>query len=144
MRIDQAILDPQLLGAGLGDPETWRAWLSILKATFGLPLSEDEQAFFKVVSGARVAPVAPVSELWAIIGRRSGKSRVAAAVATWTALQDHRLAPGETGHVLCLSASRAQARTIFKYCLGFFSKPPRCWRVRSRASRKKKSGSSRG
>jgi hypothetical protein len=118
MRIDEAILDQNLLGAGLGDPATWEPWLAILKAAFGLPLTASEQAFFKAVSGARVAPKTPVSELW------SGKSRVAAAVATWTALQDHRLAPGETGHVLCLSASRAQARTIFKYCLGFLEAAP--------------------
>jgi hypothetical protein len=124
MQIDQALRDPALLGAGLGDVGTWAPWLAILKAAYGLRLTEDELSFYKSVSGARVAPVAPVSELWPIIGRRSGKSRVAAAVATWTALQNHRLAPGETGHVLCLSASRAQARTIFKYCLGFLEAAP--------------------
>ena len=124
MRIDEAFLDSNLLGAGLDDVSTWKPWLSVLKATYGLRLTEDEQGFFASVSGAREAPTAPVSELWAVIGRRSGKSRVAAAIATWTALQDHRLAPGETGHVLCLSASRAQARTIFRYCLGFLEGAP--------------------
>jgi hypothetical protein len=44
MRIDAAILDQNLLGAGLVVPETWRPWLSILKATFGLALSADEHS----------------------------------------------------------------------------------------------------
>lgn len=124
MRIDQALLDPALLGAGLDDVSTWKPWLSVLKATYGLRLTAAEQTFLTSVSGGREAPAAPVSELWCIIGRRSGKSRVAAAVATWTALQAHRLAAGETGHVLCLSASRGQARTIFRYCLGFLEGAP--------------------
>jgi Terminase large subunit, T4likevirus-type, N-terminal len=125
MQIDQAILDQNLLGAGLGDPASWRGWLSILKAAFGLRLTEGEQAFFASVAGARVAPQAPVSELWCVVGRRSGKSRVAAALAVFVAcFQEHKLAPGETGHVLCLSASRAQARTIFRYCLGYLESAP--------------------
>jgi hypothetical protein len=65
-QIDEAILDANLLGAGFGDPASWRPWLSILKAAYGLPLTEDERVFFAAVSGARVAPQAPVSELWAI------------------------------------------------------------------------------
>jgi hypothetical protein len=74
MRIDEAILDANLLGAGLGDPATWKPWLSILKAAFGLPLTEDEQVFYEAVSGARVAPQTPVSELWAI-GKEPRSSR---------------------------------------------------------------------
>jgi hypothetical protein len=72
MQIDAAFLDGNLLGAGLGDPATWRPRLSILKAAYGLLLSESEQAFFASVSGSRVAPKAPISELWCVIGRRSG------------------------------------------------------------------------
>lgn len=69
MRIDEALEDPNLLGAGLGaeGTGTWLPWLSILKASYGLPLSEDEQVFFASVSGARAAPQTPVSELWANI-----------------------------------------------------------------------------
>jgi hypothetical protein len=55
MRIDAAILDPQLLGAGLGDVATWRPWLAVLKAAFGLPLTEEELSFYKSVSSARGA-----------------------------------------------------------------------------------------
>jgi hypothetical protein len=42
------------------------------------------------------------------------------------ALVDHRtkLAPGETGYVLALSASRAQASVVFRYCVGFLEASP--------------------
>jgi phage terminase large subunit-like protein len=124
-QIDAAFLDPNLLGAGLGDPATWQPWLAILKAAFGLPLSASEQAFFASVSGARAAPQTPVSELWCIIGRRSGKSRVAAALAVFVAcFQEHKLSPGEVGTVLVLSATRSQARTVFRYALGFLEGAP--------------------
>ena len=47
-------------------------------------------------------------------GRRSGKSRVAAALAVYFGvLLDHtgKLAPGEIGYVFVLAASKDQART---------------------------------
>jgi hypothetical protein len=68
-----------------------------------------------------------VRELIAIAGRRSGKSRVAAAVAVFIAASvDHRakLAPGETGYVLVLASFRSQASVLFKYALGFFEASP--------------------
>jgi hypothetical protein len=77
MQIDEALCVSNLLGAGLGDPATWWLWLTILKAAFGLPLSPGELAFFQSISGQRAAPTAPVRE------RRSGKSRVAAALAVY-------------------------------------------------------------
>jgi hypothetical protein len=125
MRIDAALLDGNLLGAGLGDAATYATWLAILRAAHGLPLSRSDKTLFASVSGGRKAPTAPVAELWAIIGRRSGKSRVAAALAVHVAtLVEHRLARGETGTVLVLSATRAQARTVFKYCLGYLEAAP--------------------
>lgn len=96
-----------------------------MKAAYGLPLTQDEQAFFKSVSGAREPPTAPVSELWAYIGRRSGKSRVAAALAVFVAcFQEHRLSPGEVGTVLVLSATRSQSKTVFRYAAGFLEGAP--------------------
>src|SRR5262249_14305182 len=64
-------------------------------------------------------------ELWAIAGRRSGKSRIAAAVAVYLALfQKHKLAPGEKGVALVLAASVDQARTVFGYVRGFLEASP--------------------
>ncbi len=125
--IDAAMADPNLLGAALGDIASWHIWRTVLKATFALPLDEIEAEVFAAVAGGRRAPVGRVSELWAIAGRRSGKSRVAAALAVYAAaFEDHRakLAPGETGHVLVLAPSRLQARTVRDYVEGFFTASP--------------------
>lgn len=52
--------------------------------------------------------------------RRAGKSRMASALAVFLALfQRHRLAKGQTGHVLVLAATADQARGVFTYCTGF-------------------------
>jgi hypothetical protein len=94
--IDRALCDPQLLGAALGDVSTWRTWPAILRAAFALPMDDEDRALFAAVSGGRADPVARVSELWCIAGRRSGKSRMAAAVAAFVGTCiDHRprLAP---------------------------------------------------
>ena len=37
--IEKALRDPLLLGAALGDVETWMTWLAVLKAAFGLTLT---------------------------------------------------------------------------------------------------------
>jgi hypothetical protein len=120
--IDAALRDPNLLGAALGDPASWSTWSACLRAAFGLTLNRQDRRAFDKVAGGRAPPSEKVAELWAICGRRSGKSRIAAAVAVFIALFiDHRgkLVPGEIGFVLALSASRAQAHVIFQYCLAF-------------------------
>jgi phage terminase large subunit-like protein len=61
-----------------------------------------------------------VRELWCVVGRRGGKSRMAAALACYFALfVKHKLAGGEQGMVLVLSATTDQAKTVFNYVLGF-------------------------
>jgi hypothetical protein len=61
-----------------------------------------------------------VRELWCVVGRRAGKSRMAAALAVFLALfQRHELVKGETGHVLVLAATQDQAKTVFGYAVGF-------------------------
>jgi hypothetical protein len=53
MPINEAIFDARLLGAGLQPFETWRTWGAVLKAAFGLPLTEAELATFRSVAGER-------------------------------------------------------------------------------------------
>jgi hypothetical protein len=118
--ISDALRDVDLLGAALGSADTWRTWLAVLSAAFGEQLDDDEVIEIAKVAGGRKPPSERVKELWAIAGRRSGKSRMAAAVAVYIAMfQQHRLAPGERGYVLALSASKAQAELIHSYALSF-------------------------
>ena len=126
--ISAALADANLLGAALSDIESWRTWLAILKAAFAEPLTDDERALFALVAGDRAPPTKRVRELWCgPIGRRSGKSRIAAAVACHVALlTDHRkrLAPGEVGTVAVIAASRDQSATVFNYIRGFLLSSP--------------------
>lgn len=125
--IDRALTDPDLLGAALGPAATWQTWLIVLRAAFGQELTESELIEFAQVAGSRKPPAQRVRELWAVAGRRSGKSRIAAAVLVFIAcFIDHstKLAPGEKGFVLCLSATKDQAALIQGYCLGFLEASP--------------------
>jgi hypothetical protein len=125
--IDRALRDPHLLGAALGDHATWSRWLTVGRAAFGLgvSLSEEERAFFGEIAGGRAPPAARVSEVWAVVGRRSGKTRMAAACACFIgAIEQHKLAPGEVGYVLLLAASRAQATVAFSYVVAFLEASP--------------------
>ena len=123
--IDAALASPKLLGAGLGDIATWRTWLVVLKAAFGRPLDDGELEVFRVVAGDRSPPEHRVRELWCVAGRRSGKSRMAGAVAIFLALfQKYRLSPGERGMCLVIAGSVDQARTVFNYVRGFIEAVP--------------------
>jgi hypothetical protein len=123
--IATALTDPYLLGSALGDPASWQTWITILKAAFGLPLKDDERDIFSTVAGNRNPPSQRVRELWAIVGRRGGKSRMAAALAvTLACFVRHKLARGEQGQVLVLAASQDQARVVFSYAKAFLTESP--------------------
>ena len=124
-QITDAIGDPKLLGAALGPIQSWQNWSVVLKAAFGLSLNAEEAQAFASVAGQRTPPTRRVRELWAIIGRRGGKSRIAAALAVFlAAFTRHKLAHGEVGMVLVLGASRDQAQTVFSYVKGFLDASP--------------------
>jgi hypothetical protein len=119
--IDRALSDPRLLGAALGDDlSSWASWLVVVKAAFGLQLSNGELATFRKIAGDRSPPSKRVRELWCVVGRRGGKSRMAACLAIYFALfVRHRLAAGERGLVLVLASTVDQCGAVFAYVLGF-------------------------
>lgn len=120
--IHEALADKLLLGAALGPLEPWSTWLAVLKGAFGLKLETSERRVFRTIAGGRKPPRGRVRELWCAVSRRAGKSRMAAAVATvLAACEDHtgKLARGEIGYVLVLSASKSQATLVFNYIVGF-------------------------
>lgn len=125
MDIARVICDKRLCAASLGDLATWSLWLVVLKAAFGLPLSADELIAFASVAGQRKPPTQRVRELWAIVGRRGGKSRMAALIAVFIALfVKHRLSPGEKGMVLIVAGSMDQATIVFDYVVGILRATP--------------------
>ena len=125
--IRDALRDPNLLGSGLGDVQSWTTWMAVLAAAFGERLNRHERRAFEAVAGSRQPPARKVQELWAICGRRAGKSRVAAVVAVFIATcVDHsgKLSPGEPGVVLVLAASRSQAGVVLGYVRAFLQSSP--------------------
>jgi hypothetical protein len=126
--IDRVLLDRRLLGAGLLDDsgnDSWATWLAGLRAAFALPLTDADRTIFSAISGGRTPPTRRVRELWCVVGRGGGKSKISAALGVYQGcFVKHKLSPGETGYVLILAMSRAQATVIFNYALAYLQSSP--------------------
>jgi hypothetical protein len=119
-----ALSDPQLLGKVLAG-DTWQAWRVLLTAAMGEPLSDAERAIFKMLTGRDCEPLRRVEELEAVVGRRGGKSRAMATLATYIGgLCEHPLAPGERGVLLCIAPDQRQAAITLDYATAAFEASP--------------------
>lgn len=110
-----------LFGRWFGN-ETWQAWKVFLKALFAIAMTEAERAIFGKYTARTVTPVETLREAWLVVGRRGGKSLIAAFVAVYLAcFRDYSrcLAPGERGTVMLIASDRRQARVIMRYIRGF-------------------------
>ncbi len=126
MTINEAMRDRALFGPWFG-AESWRAWFVFLAVLFGLPIDEADATLYRTHTGRQQPPADPAREGWVIVGRRGGKSRIAALVAVYLAcFRDYRavLAPGEVGTLPIVAADRKQARTILRYVIGFLDAVP--------------------
>lgn len=95
---------------------TWDAWRAFLKAIFALPMSDVDGDVVRRCTGRQALPTVPAREAWMIVGRRGGKSRVAALLAVFLAcFRRYTLAAGERGVVQVIAADRRQARVILRY-----------------------------
>ncbi len=122
----QAIDDPKLFGSLFKNPETWTAWRVFLRAVFGLPMGPAERELFKKFTARVEAPSGPFSEVFALVGRRGGKSFMSAVIACFLALfRDYRpfLSPGEIGYIMVIATDRSQARVILNYIKGILKIP---------------------
>lgn len=122
----ESLADPQILGSVMpGD--SWAGWRVLLIAAMGERLTADERAVFTRLTGRDVEPLERVEELWAVVGRRGGKTRAAAVLAVYmAALVDHRdkLAVGERAVLPFISATTRQARKAFGYASGMMEATP--------------------
>ena len=113
---------PRMVG---GDLASWGPWIAALKALFALPLDETELALYRQHTGRATPPAAPAWEGWWIVGRRGGKSLIAALVAVYlAACRTYRLAAGERGTLMVIAADRRQARVVFRYIVGLLDAVP--------------------
>lgn len=106
---------------------TWAAWEAFLAALCGDAMDDAQLALYRHHTGRTEPPAAPFREGAVICGRRAGKSRILALLATWAAtVPDYssRLAPGERATVAVIASDRRQARGIFRFILGLLESVP--------------------
>jgi hypothetical protein len=123
--IIDAMTDDKLFGGTFGG-ESFAAWRGLLSCFYGLPIDDGTAPVVQGITQRQTEPQEGFRELWVAIGRRGGKSHVAALVATYEAVfRDHRhkLAPGEFATVFLIAADRSQARTLLRYVRGLFENP---------------------
>jgi hypothetical protein len=77
-----ALSDPDLFG-GVFAGESWAAWRVLLIAAMGEALTQAERVVFEMLTGRPTEPGERVDELWAVIGRRGGKTRSVAILAAF-------------------------------------------------------------
>ena len=126
MNIIRAMHDPQLFGPWFKGP-SWAAWRAFLAALFALPMLEHEFEGYQKYTGRSEPPPGPAREAWVVVGRRGGKSLIAAFIGTFLAtFRDYSsvLSPGERAVVMILASDRQQARVVFGYVRAFMHDVP--------------------
>jgi hypothetical protein len=118
----RALADPNLLGSALSG-DSWKSWRTLLIASMGEALTEDERVLFKTMTGREHEPGQRVNELVAVVGRRGGKSRAMSVLVAYVAgLCDHTdvLVRGETGVALCVALDQRVAGIVRDHCAAVF------------------------
>jgi len=127
MNLLHACDDQTLFGQWFRDRATWQAWFAFIAAMFGLPMTPEQAAIYRMHTGRDELPTQAITEGWLACGRRAGKSFVLALIAVFLACfksyADH-LGPGERGTVLVIATDRRQARVIFRYVRGLITGTP--------------------
>ena len=127
MNIIETMRDPNLFQGFFRDLASWASWIVVLKAIFALPMEDAELELYRRHTGRKDPPKGQAREGWLIVGRRGGKSRIAALVAVFLAcFRDYAdiLSSGERGTVMVLAADRKQARTVLRYIVAFLKGIP--------------------
>lgn len=127
MKLHDFMLDADLCGSEFAAP-SWASWRVIARLYDGdaALLDPEQQALARQLIGRETLPGEPPQEFYCVAGRRSGKTRFAALIATHAAAEDYRprLAPGEWATVPMIATDRRQARTLFGYCRGLIHSSP--------------------
>ena len=129
MTIIEALADRNLFGGlpAFKDLSTWRAWLVFLRAAYGLQLGADDCELFKRHTGRSGyhPPPGGWPEVACIVGRQSGKTRIAATVAAFEAATVAQELDGtELFGLLIAQDQRASVRTLFRYARAPFERVP--------------------
>lgn len=127
LNIIEALNSPQFFKSSFGDLRSWYCWQAFLKSLYGLPLDDDERDVFQVSTKRKAPNPQGYFETYAIVGRRGGKSKIAALIAAYEALLggwEQKLSPGERGWIFIISTDRAQSQIVFGYIRDLLSHIP--------------------
>jgi hypothetical protein len=120
-----AMQDPKLFEPWFKEQSTWRAWRTVIRALFGLPIADLK--LYQKLTGRTVAPSKQAREAWIVAGRRAGKSFVGALIGVYlSAFREYGryLSPGEVCTVMIIAADKKQARTIMRYARALCEEVP--------------------
>ena len=113
---------------GMGfDAPSWEPWTAFLAALQALPMSGSIWLSTASIRAAASRLRVQRGMLKLVVGRRGGKSRILALIATYLAcVIDHRdyIVPGETPVVAVIARDRTQAKVILNYIAGFLRSIP--------------------
>src|SRR5262249_52256974 len=117
--IVDAIRSPRLFGClpRFKSLDTWTAWLVVLKAIFGLPMTAEDLAIFHYNTGSRSPHIVGCKQTYLIIDRGGGKSFISALVTCFIACFidfSQFITVGETLAVMCLAKDKDKARIVFR------------------------------
>jgi hypothetical protein len=110
----------KLAGAEFSGP-TWATWRIIARLIDGNAhlLNAEQQALALKLTGRTQLPTVAPREIYVGAGRRSGKSRFGALVATWLAAAEYpKLAPGEDAVVVHIAPDKKQSAIDLSYAAG--------------------------
>lgn len=130
MNIVEAIADERLFRPYLGEQlDSWKPWGIALRCLYGLPVKSGKGAELVRECTGRDAAELPADGFQTalfLVGRRSGKSRIAAVIGAFEALfggHEARLATGETGIIPIISPTKYQSSIVWKYLRAVFGTP---------------------
>lgn len=100
----------------LNDQSLSETQITVLKVTYGLPLTDRELEIYRRGTGCEAYNANEQREVTIIAGRRGGKTgKLAAPIACYQAFRDHGLPSGEVGYVMLLAPTLAQSQIAFRY-----------------------------
>ncbi len=122
--IIERLRDARGLGPSFPDLAPWRRWLALARLLYGLPLARGDREVIAEHTSAEPRPGVGYRTAAIIVGRQSGKSTIAAAIAAHEALSARSPHLGEVYSLLVSQDERQATRVAFAYARDMIERSP--------------------